>query len=524
MSDALWINAGKGTTVGTATIEADDELLTIAAHGLADGDTVTVDTLTGGAVGVLVADAVYFVRSALTNTFALSLSPAGPLVAFATDGGAAVYRWAPQYHAAELRRGLSGLLQRGDASGGFAARSGLFPDGSLVTGAAVASLAGTTWTVHDITGVVHTGITSATGPYLVAHPEESGSLDPADGTNDRIDALDLQIQDDDEDSSGFRRARVVYVTGTPAGSPVAPAVTANSLRIATVLVGSGGSPAPVLTVVVPYTVARGGIVPVRDSADYPAAGGLYHGMALYNIALQQLLIDSTGGGVWSPVASIKPPTRQTFTVAGSSTYTTPAGLRYALVRGYGGGGSGGGCAATGASTSAESGGGGGGEKREIWYTAAELGASAAVTVGAGGAAATAGDNAGNSGGVSTFNPAGTGITLTANGGGGGEGSLAGTTNHSQSGGTGGSGGAGGLGYPGSDGGMGRIVGGNVSSHANVGGASADGGTSVVPDANSAGTTGKFPGGGSSGGNSGNSQSARASLAGRAGAFIVDEYY
>lgn len=80
-----------GTLVGTAVIEADDEKATIAAHGLANGKAVTVRSLTGGAVGVLREGQLYYVRATATNTFELAARPGGPALAFATDGGAAVY-------------------------------------------------------------------------------------------------------------------------------------------------------------------------------------------------------------------------------------------------------------------------------------------------------------------------------------------------------------------------------------------------------------------------------------------------
>ncbi|MFD0885297.1 DUF5309 family protein [Streptosporangium algeriense] len=85
----------QGTLVGTAVIEADDETFTIAAHGLANGDTVTLTTLTGGAVGVVKADTHYYVVSTATNTFKLAAKPGGTAIAFSTDGGAAVYKATP---------------------------------------------------------------------------------------------------------------------------------------------------------------------------------------------------------------------------------------------------------------------------------------------------------------------------------------------------------------------------------------------------------------------------------------------
>lgn len=81
-----------GTVIGTATIEADTEVWTLTSHGLSVGDEITITTATGGAVGVLAENQIYYVRTAPdANTFTVSARPGGAAVAFATDGGAAVY-------------------------------------------------------------------------------------------------------------------------------------------------------------------------------------------------------------------------------------------------------------------------------------------------------------------------------------------------------------------------------------------------------------------------------------------------
>jgi hypothetical protein len=84
--------SNQGTLVGTATIEADDEKATISAHGLANGDAVVVTNLTGGAVGVLKTNTLYYVTGSATNTFTLATKPGGATITFATDGGADVYK------------------------------------------------------------------------------------------------------------------------------------------------------------------------------------------------------------------------------------------------------------------------------------------------------------------------------------------------------------------------------------------------------------------------------------------------
>ena len=86
---------------------------------------------------------------------------------------------------------------------------------------------------------------------------------------------------------------------------------------------------------------------------------------------------------------------QVFT--GTGTYTPTTGMLYCQVICLGGGGAGGGAASTGATTTAEGGGGGSGEYAVGVFSASTIGASQSVTIGAGGTAGTAGNNAGTMG-------------------------------------------------------------------------------------------------------------------------------
>lgn len=103
---------------------------------------------------------------------------------------------------------------------------------------------------------------------------------------------------------------------------------------------------------------------------------------------------------------------QTFTASG--TYTPHAGMVNCVIECVGGGGGGGGVAGDG-NAMAGGGGGGGGYSRKV-ATAADVGASKAVSIGAGGAGGTAGNNNGAAGGNS-----GVGTLCIANGGAGGQG-------------------------------------------------------------------------------------------------------
>lgn len=85
---------------------------------------------------------------------------------------------------------------------------------------------------------------------------------------------------------------------------------------------------------------------------------------------------------------------QVFT--GSGTYTPTAGMRYCIIECLGGGGGGGGVASSGGSGAA-GGGGAGGYSRKL-ATAANVGTSQTVTIGAAGAVGSAGNNNGGAGG------------------------------------------------------------------------------------------------------------------------------
>lgn len=89
--------------------------------------------------------------------------------------------------------------------------------------------------------------------------------------------------------------------------------------------------------------------------------------------------------------------KQVFTTSG--TYTPSAGMLYAIIECVGGGGGGGGAQGV-ASQSYGAGGGGAGGYSRVIVTAADIGASKAVTIGAGGAGGSAGANNGTAGGSS----------------------------------------------------------------------------------------------------------------------------
>lgn len=184
---------------------------------------------------------------------------------------------------------------------------------------------------------------------------------------------------------------------------------------------------------------------------------------------------------------------QVFSATG--TYTPTAGMVYCKVTVTGAGGGGGSAVGGGAATSAAGAGGGAGESREGIFDAATIGASQAVTIGAGGIAGTGG-LAGSAGGNTTF-----GALVTAIGGGGGSfGNSVSGNGLSSIGGGGGAGGSGGTVVYKGNAGLNGVAAGTSSSSAGGGGAgSIYGGAIQGVTTGNNGNAAISPGGGGSGG-------------------------
>jgi hypothetical protein len=207
-------------------------------------------------------------------------------------------------------------------------------------------------------------------------------------------------------------------------------------------------------------------------------------------------------------------------ISATGTYTPTPGMSFVIVPGVGGGAAGGGTGATGGSTSCAAGGGASGSYAVGLFTAAQIGAGVAVTIGAGGTPGAAGANNGGNGGTTSF-----GALMSIPGGLGGIGTAAGTAPVGTAGGNPGAIATGGnicnaTGMPGINGfsvtGMLRSGGGGGSPLFNGGG-----GGKAVSDA--VGNAGDVPGAGGGGAGSSFNNSARAGGAGVAGQIIVYEY-
>lgn len=207
---------------------------------------------------------------------------------------------------------------------------------------------------------------------------------------------------------------------------------------------------------------------------------------------------------------------QVFT--GNGTYTPTSGMLYAIIEVQGSGGAGGGAATTTGVQISSGTGGGGGEYARGVFSAATVGASQAVTVGAGGTAGTAGNNPGNNGNTTSV-----GALITAAGGTGGPGGAATATGYSNIGGAGGTGGSGGsFRVAGTPGGVALNAFGTINISGR-GGSSFFGHGAIEKAPSGAGNTGQVYGSGGSGACNTISQGNVAGGVGAAGIVVITEF-
>jgi hypothetical protein len=212
---------------------------------------------------------------------------------------------------------------------------------------------------------------------------------------------------------------------------------------------------------------------------------------------------------------------QTFIASG--TYTPTTSMKYCIVEVIGGGGAGGSVDGVAGNSAAAGGGGAGGYSRKV-LSAATIGTSQTVTIGAGGTPGAAGNHPGGNGGSSSL-----GALISATGGSGGSGNAS-SLGSASVGGLGGAGSSGDFNANGSPGGAGNsiffagvaaITTSGMGANSYLGGGGLQIATNVGNDY--AGNAGLSSGSGGSGAASLSGASGAAGGAGVAGIIIITEY-
>lgn len=203
---------------------------------------------------------------------------------------------APSYVGRALRQLMSPLVAGATATRPLGAISGVRPGTPSSTVAATS----TTWTVTAFAGVIDLEAAAIAGPYPFSFDANvTGAVTAANASYARIDILYVRVSDPAEgDGSSVPLIEVLYLAGTAAAVPAAPAVPARSFVIANINVPVSGGGSPTVTWNAPYAVAAGAPIPVRSQADRDAKFPTpYDGLAVYR--LDTHMAETYNGTAWS---------------------------------------------------------------------------------------------------------------------------------------------------------------------------------------------------------------------------------
>ncbi len=191
------------------------------------------------------------------------------------------YLQAGTYPARYDRLLAASLLAPLQGTGALAIRSGVKPTPSG-TGLQVTQRASPAMFVSIAAGTAYLQSQSSVGGAYILHNDASVdvAISAAHATLARKDIVVARIYDA-EVSGALNQGTLEVVTGTPAGSPVAPATPAGAMLLATVQVAAAASSIVNANITDnrPFTVALGGTIPA-PAASLPA--NPYTGMSCYD--------------------------------------------------------------------------------------------------------------------------------------------------------------------------------------------------------------------------------------------------
>lgn len=196
-----------------------------------------------------------------------------------------------------VRIALSGLLPDTAA---LKSRSGFLDGGAVVT-----LTSGMSCQVSPFRAFIQGGTVDTQGGYLiVSDANEVRTFDDGDASN-RTDLLVARVYHDTYDASGFTKAQVEIVKGTPGGGT--PAVPAGAIKVAEKVItagmsaGTGGLGTVPVDKRPPRLVANGGLIPVANQADRDALPAR-KALMVYRLDTDTIEVNTTGDGTgWKPV-------------------------------------------------------------------------------------------------------------------------------------------------------------------------------------------------------------------------------
>lgn len=219
----------------------------------------------------------------------------------------------PAYTAQASRQAFTAHLQNGTARP-LGALSGRRPGLGLDVTAT-----STTWTVQPGAAVVDAAFVTTQAAYEFASDSVvTGAVTAANVSNPRVDIIYLTVNDTAIDSSGLRSGQILYLAGTPAASPIQPALPARSVLLATLAVPISGGGSPSVAMQPYFAVAAGGVAPHGNQGYRDAiVTNPYDGYVIYRQDTNNLEVYN--GSTWD---LFLPAGKSQQTQSGTTTLTT----------------------------------------------------------------------------------------------------------------------------------------------------------------------------------------------------------
>lgn len=187
-------------------------------------------------------------------------------------------------------RVLNGAMMQ--PAGQISVRSGVLPgatSGNLSTVSAMVAR------VAPVKVLINNSISSALGPYLlVSDANVDITFDAGEAAVPRVDRIIARAYDNTNDASGSTTGSIYYLKGQSGGS--ATALPNNSVLLFEMTIpagasaGGGGVNFANAVDQRQYTVAQGGVIPIKSNTDMAAISNPHEGMTIYRTDLDVLYV------------------------------------------------------------------------------------------------------------------------------------------------------------------------------------------------------------------------------------------
>jgi hypothetical protein len=206
-----------------------------------------------------------------------------------------------------------------EPSSAIVVRAGVFPSGTA--NADLVKVTALQAKVTPFQAFVSGAVSGQPGYRVTSDEDALVTFAPGSGTNPRVDLVVARVRDDTYDGSGLQAGSVEVVQGTPAPSPVAPAVPGAAIPLWQVTVPGSATAAVGIDFALNrsdrrvVTASSGGVISVADQAERDGIPNPHQGMRVWRA--DRSWHEVHDGTVWRVMGVVKVPTTAALTAVTS---------------------------------------------------------------------------------------------------------------------------------------------------------------------------------------------------------------